>query len=650
MRCAESFALAAFLSFGLVASTCVPQHCTCDHSAVFCRNSTLSDALLQSIPSNTTSLVFNGIWDKTLNPNYQTDYTALHASSFLNLSHLVHLTLTKAGIKELIEEPFAHVTRLQSLNLSHNSIASLSAEVFSGAHTHLRILDLSHNFLTNLEEPRIFLLPHLKHLNLAHNQLNTSSLNNTFARTHVVETLVLDGSYFPAITDTMFIHLDRLETISLKNCHISRVNIDFQNCLTNLVTMHLEHNEISDIGAIQFSNPSQLRFLYLDHNLMNFIPSRSLDGLHLRTLSLSFNNISAISEDGFLGLQVTEMILAQNQLTSYPGNSLSLFSESLSHLNLAHNNIGNELNVSLFPHLQFLNLSRNALSLIPEDLHHLEDLESLDLSQNQLRSLSERDLHFLLKIHHLDLFGNNWVCDCQLYDFYHNWEKHRNPEDLCNGRNQQNSTARQKESDHSPSVRMTQCIICSQPAALAGHSVATPSIDLQQCVLIDKENLWGLYILCGVILFIIAILLVFMWTRRNAPIPHSSSAASLLSRDRRRSSWIWEILAHRKSTFIQNTAVAGSSQKTTDQVIQTVSGTTALHSNKNLQVVSSEQIIISNPVALSEDLDLHNEATFAPGVFSEQVKSLPFIDTIEENGRTDQPDDAFPSFRTETMV
>ena len=617
------------------------QNCTCDHFSISCSNSKLENFPLELLPVDTTSFAFTGPMNWNRNSNYSTDFATLHAANLSNLKYLVHLTLTKSGIKDLIEEPFLQVTRLQSLNLSHNLIQHLSAEVFNGANNHLRVLDLSHNYLTDLHDPGLFYLPHLKHLNLAYNSFNISAWTDIFSKTHVVGTLILDGNYIQHVKGSMFNYLDRLEILSLKNCDITTVNIDFEFYLPHLVRLELQWNEISDLHATLFSNPSKLDFLYLDHNLIDSISVNSLAGLHLHTLSLSFNNISYINPDAFINLKITELNLSENKLGFIQNGTFSPLAFTLLKLSLSSNSIENDLNITELRLLRQLNLSGNALSVIPESIHHLPHLRSLDLSCNQLQTLNAQDLQLILTLDYVDLYSNTWHCDCGLLDFYQQWLKYSEHRQLCGERNLHNSNS-SMISNQSTLITSTKCIICSGPSDLASRSLATLAIDLQQCAVIDKDNLLGLYILCGVILFMMALLLVFMWTRRNQPIPGSSSATTLIGRDRR-SSWIWEILTHKKSTVIENAAVFTSSNEsdknTNDDVIQTISGATAVHTNKNLQVLvepSSEQIIISNPIALCDTIaaDACDDRILPNDSFQAQRYSSYPIDYIDSNDHT----------------
>ena len=587
-----------------IVSSCL-QGCVCYRSSVTCSNATIESFPLQRLPAETTSFILTGSSKSNLNLNYSSGFATLHATNFTNLQHLVHLTLAQTGIRDLMGEPFLQVTRLQSLNLSHNFIHQLSAGVFNGASNHLRILDLSHNYLTDLRDPDLFYLPHLKYLSLASNNLNVTSWTHMFSKTHAVETLILDGNHMPLVKGIMFNYLDRLSLMSLKNCNISSVDIDFHYFLPSLVTFDLQWNEISELTSLLFSNPSQLDFLYLDHNLIDSIQTDSLPGLNLHTLSLSFNNISRVSTDAFLDLQINELNLSHNKLNFIPNDTFATIGTTLHKLSLSSNNIQYDLNITDLTSLTDLNLSNNALSVIPESVHYLLHLSSLDLSHNQLLKLTSEDLQLILRLDYIDLYNNTWFCDCKLFEFHQQLIKYSDHWQLCGDRNLHNS-ASSTISNHSSLDTFSKCIICSGPSDLANKSLTALAIDLQQCAVIDKDNLLGLYILCGAILFLVVLLLVFMWTRRKEPIPGSSSATTLIGRDRR-SSWIWEILTRKKSTVIENSVVAGcsneSDKNTTDDMILTISGTTAEHTNKNLQVYvepSSEQIIISNPIAICE--------------------------------------------------
>ena len=621
-----------------IVSSCL-QGCVCDHSTVTCSNATFENFPLQRLPAETTSFILTRSTKPNLNLNYASGFATLHGTNFSNLPHLVHLTLTQAGIKGLIGEPFLQVTRLQSLNLSHNYIQQLSAGVFNGASNHLRFLDLSHNYLTDLSDPDLFYLPHLKYLSLASNNLNVTSWTNIFSKTHAVETLILDGIYMPLAKGIMFNYLNRLSLMSLKNCNISSVDIDFHYFLPSLVTLDLQWNAISEMTSLLFSNPSNLAFLYLDHNLIDSIPTDSLPGLNIHTLSLSFNNILRVSTGAFLDLHIKDLNLSHNKLNLIPNDTFASIGTTLHKLSLSSNNIQHDLNITDLTLLTDLNLSDNALSVIPESIHYLLHLKSLDLSYNQLLTLTYDDLQLILRLDYVDLYNITWFCECKLFEFHQQLVKYSKHGHLCGNRNLHNSNS-SMISNHSSLDTSSKCIICSGPSDLASKSLTTLAIDLQQCAVIDKDNLLGLYILCGVILFLVVLLLVFMWTRRKEPIPGSSSATTLIGRDRR-SSWIWEILTHKKSTVIENSAVAGCSNEfdknKADDMILTISGTTAEHTNKNLQVYvepSSELIIISNPIAICETLATNGNDNILDNLLHQRNgcdEPVKFIDSNEDS-------------------
>ena len=536
------------LSLVLGASPC-PEPCDCQRTLITCKS--LQNLLtIKGDLSKFTTLQIEGF--SSHEANTAPLNVSLEATYFRSLTQLVHLELSKAGVSNLAGKPFINITRLQSLNLSHNFLSTLAANIFDGAHTHLRNLDLSFNQLKNIQDARIFHLPHLKVLNLAFNQLDVAAWTDIFSQTRVLETLILDGNHVNVIKKSVFNHLDKLKTLSLQHCFISHIEGDFLTTIPNVVILRFQWNNMEQIPEEIFDKLSTIQEIYFDHNLLSKLGAGRFQNQRLKMLGLSNNNLSNISSEAFTKCQIKEIDLSNNDIK---WNGLEFFqplTNSLMKLNLAGNHLGNEVNFIQLYNLQRLNLSNVGLSKIPKCLHHLKWLKRVDLSQNHIHTLSSRDLRLIRELDYIDLYQNPWNCNCKLHSFQTEWRKKGNHWYPCGNLHLHlDKPENISVNNHSLSLLQMQenCMVCFKPKSLAGQSLLSKSIDLKPCNVPDKFDPSGLFILCGVIVFIMLLLILFMWWRRNDPVPWSARGIAACEAVRhKRSSWVAEILPRKKSS------------------------------------------------------------------------------------------------------
>jgi internalin A len=128
------------------------------------------------------------------------------------------------------------------------------------------------------------------------------------------------------------------------------------------------------------------------HVLKHSVPPEWIEWIgqlsHLRSLDLSFNQLSALP--AWIGRlsQLERLNLCFNQLSALPDVIGQLF--QLETLDLSFNQLS-ELPewIGQLSQLQRLNLSRNQLSVLPEVIGRLSQLQRLNLSGNQLSALPE---------------------------------------------------------------------------------------------------------------------------------------------------------------------------------------------------------------------------------------------------------------------
>lgn len=100
----------------------------------------------------------------------------LKVGLFAYLSNLKHLNLARTGIADIELGALSHQPKLVTLNLSENSLKKLDFANFLPIFRDLKVLNLDHNILPDLNGFKQKLFPRLNYLDIRHNQYNCSYL------------------------------------------------------------------------------------------------------------------------------------------------------------------------------------------------------------------------------------------------------------------------------------------------------------------------------------------------------------------------------------------------------------------------------------------------------------------------------------------
>jgi len=272
---------------------------------------------------------------------------------------------------------------LSSLNLSSNRLRDLDHAQLENL-TELTNLQVDNNLLTRLPESFV----NFRHLNI----LNVS--NNSF-------------SLFPsAICD--IISLSELD-ISFNN--IKSVPPEIGK-LVNLKRLFLIGNQIMGTLPTSFEGLICLRELDVRHNQFSNIDVLSLVP-NLEVLLAESNYVSIVD---LSSKSLQQLILSSNRLTQF---SLIGTKSSITDLSLAHSKL-TALSDWLFEHLESLeklDLSSNQLTVIPKSIGLLKRLTHFSCTNNTLSALPS-EISSLTALRVLDIHNNNlsslppeiWFC------------------------------------------------------------------------------------------------------------------------------------------------------------------------------------------------------------------------------------------------
>ncbi|XP_061683691.1 leucine-rich repeat and fibronectin type III domain-containing protein 1-like protein isoform X2 [Syngnathoides biaculeatus] len=210
----------------LVAAACKGQQCP---KRCMCQSLSPSLAILCA----KTGLLFVpvAIDRRTVELRLQENFiTAVRRKDFANMTSLLHLTLSRNTISQILPSAFSDLRRLRALHLDSNRLTVVKDDHFKG-------------------------LSNLRHLILANNQLHSIS---------------------PHAFDDF---LSTLEDLDLSYNNLAEVPWDTIGRLTNVNTLNMDHNLIENVPQGVFTNLHKLARLDMTSNKLKKIPP---DPLFLR--------------------------------------------------------------------------------------------------------------------------------------------------------------------------------------------------------------------------------------------------------------------------------------------------------------------------------------------------------------------------------
>ncbi|KAF1751373.1 hypothetical protein GCK72_017927 [Caenorhabditis remanei] len=309
--------------------------------------------------------------------------------------------LTKlAGIQELVS--------LQYLSLRKNKLSSLKK---LNRLPCLKLLDASFNHIAKLEQ----LPSSLLHLDLSHNRLQTlnfcQSLGNArHLRVHRNQIKSMKGVESCVQLETLFINDNLLKD---KN------ELELLKTMPKLTHLDMSSNPLSAaegyrsrvMQAAHYLISLDRQIIPLEERHVNTM-KQTTRGLslelierilsHIRLIDLSKNRLSSVRE--ISSFNITHLILNNNCLKTIAitdGQSIPPF-PCLENLDISNNSINNttilRLGIPLLLKLKFINLSSNALSRFDCTLFDTPNLESIDLSNNSIKTIIRRPLRALTSL------------------------------------------------------------------------------------------------------------------------------------------------------------------------------------------------------------------------------------------------------------
>ncbi|XP_015253122.1 PREDICTED: leucine-rich repeat transmembrane protein FLRT2-like [Cyprinodon variegatus] len=251
-------------------------------------------------------------------------------------------------------------------------------------------------------------------LYLHNNQISNAGFPVEFHNIESIEVVSLYGNQL----DEFPINLPKnTRVLHLQENNIQTISRAALAQLSKLEELHLDDNSISTVGVEEgaFREAQSLKLLFLTKNHLSSVPIGLPE--ELKELRLDENRIAVIAEEAFQNVTGLQRLLLDGNLLTDEGIAPGTFRElsSLQELALARNSLTFPPPLLPSQSLVKLSLQENLINQIPvAAFADLNRLERLDISSNQLQTLTQGVFDGLSSLKSLMVRGNPWRCDCSV--------------------------------------------------------------------------------------------------------------------------------------------------------------------------------------------------------------------------------------------
>ncbi|XP_031560252.1 malignant fibrous histiocytoma-amplified sequence 1 homolog [Actinia tenebrosa] len=222
--------------------------------------------------------------------------------------------------------------------------------------------------------------------------------------------------------------LKSLKTLKLRNTKLKGILSEYISALTSLEYLDVSKNALNAFPE-SFANLKELERLNIWQNSFAKAPSILIGLTKLKILDISYNKLEVFDLDLFTsGIKVEDLDLEGNELTTFPEKVCSL--DSLQRLDVGRNKISdipediknlrkleelwiNNNNLNAFPKvickllsLETFSISYNNIKAVPNELAYLSELKNLELDHCGL-DVMPLSICMLKNLKRLSLGGNN---------------------------------------------------------------------------------------------------------------------------------------------------------------------------------------------------------------------------------------------------
>ena len=332
--------------------------------------------------------------------------------SFKKVNALTDLTLSHNNIWTLPSGLMCELNNLRLLNLSSNHLMEVGDVGLSSCRISIVSLILSNNFISTLNEDDLNWIPTLEILDISHNQISFIS-ENAFSGVANLKEVDLSGNQLSSLPSNLFNVSLNLEKLSLQNNSLTAIDPELFNGLTNLKVLNLSQNAISShhLSRETLSSLASLKTLDLSFNQLSKLGDDILTALtSLQTLFLHNNLIHKIDGNAFANqVQLKVIDLSRNEMSQLEGHIFASLGNLVS-LKMEDNLLKDLNNLTVkCTNVLDLTFQSNLLSSVPTFIKNCHSLRAVDLSNNKIAEIQNETFSELAVLTNLNLSGNQLI-------------------------------------------------------------------------------------------------------------------------------------------------------------------------------------------------------------------------------------------------
>lgn len=259
-----------------------------------------------SLNSNHIKVIEEGALDNLTNllilKLNRNELSSLPNQLFMHQSNLKVLELNHNNLHSLNGLLFQGLSSLTTLKIKYNNIENIMDGAFFGFKS-INLLQLDHNKIKNISKGWMYGLESLTILSLSNNLISQNIDSGSWELCTDLQDLDLSHNYLIEVEGRTFQHLTNLHILNLSNNNISSISQETFSHMVQLQTLELNNNKISwtveDMSG-PFSKLRNLMIFNLSANHIKSISSRAFEGLsNVTELDLRANNITSIQQHAF---------------------------------------------------------------------------------------------------------------------------------------------------------------------------------------------------------------------------------------------------------------------------------------------------------------------------------------------------------------
>lgn len=343
-----------------------------------------------------------------------------------------YIGIIGGSIDTIDPNAFSGYTKLTILQMQSLQLSKLDLELFKDSSSVLNSINFPNNPLTQFTNAKKLTFPSLQSLNLMNCPLSSIDVNlanglpnlvtfdnrfnldmsplkaNQLSKWSMLQNLYITTKNQLSLNKQHFTGLNSLNYLYFQSSNIKTIDSQTFSSLSNLGSIDLTNNSLTSLDYLKM--PIKTETFILTQNNMNFL-RLSTTSKGLKQLDLSYNRFRSFKSIDFSYLSSLTFLSLSSNPHAYPCEFPSHLKYLSNLINLKMRNLSiSTIDSNYFINntkLQSIDLSyNNIISMSWDSINRLGDLNYLDLTSNQLTNLDNRTFSGLNNLYTLYLFGN----------------------------------------------------------------------------------------------------------------------------------------------------------------------------------------------------------------------------------------------------